>query len=60
MEGRPCRSMVMYAAATVAEPALPSALAAGHVGRARDDKHNKTLCNSVWQQLCMQAWIRLD
>ena len=52
--------MVVYAAASLAELALPSMLAAGPLGRARDDKHKKTLCDSIWQQQCMQAWIRLD
>ena len=60
MDGSPCRSTVMYAAATLAELAIASTLAAGPVGRARDGKHNKALCDNIWQQLCMQAWIRLD
>ena len=53
MERSPCRSMVMSAAASIAELALPSALAAGQVGRARGDKHIKTLCDSIWQRMCI-------
>ena len=34
--------MVMYAPASVAELALPSKLASGHVGRARDNKQETT------------------
>ena len=47
MEGSPCGSMAVYAAATLADLALPSTLAAVHVGRAIDDKRNKSLCNSI-------------
>ena len=59
MERSPCRSTGMCVAASLAELALPSTLAAGHLGRARGDKHIKMLCDSIWQQLCMQAWILL-
>ena len=55
MEGSPCRSTVVYAAATLTELALPSTLAAGPVGRERDDKRNKALWDSIWQELCMYA-----
>ena len=60
LEGCACRLKLLYAAASVAELALPSMLAAGLLGRARDDKPIKTLYDSIWQQLCMRAWISLN
>ena len=53
-------SSAVYAAATLADIALSSTLAAGPVERARDDKHNKALCDSIWHQWRMHAYIRLD
>ena len=60
IEGSPYGSSVIYAAATLAELALPLTLAAGPVGRPRDDKHYKTFCDSIRQQLLMQARHRVD
>ena len=59
MEGSPRWSTVMYAPASVVELALPLKLAAGHVGRARRNKHFKMLWDSLWPQLCKQASILL-
>ena len=46
MEGNPCRWMAMYAADSFPELALSSTLTADSAGRERDNKHNKTLCDS--------------
>ena len=48
MDRRLSRSTAGYAAATLAELALSSTLAAGPVERARDDKNNKAFCDSIW------------
>ena len=47
IEPYPCRSTVKYAEAILQYLELPSIRAGGPVGRGRDDKHNKTLCDSI-------------
>ena len=61
MERSPCRSTVICAAATLAKLVLPSTLAAGPVGRTRDDKHRRRYVIVYGNKcVCKHGFVMID